>query len=228
MCRLIRYYEAPLWLGGGGRWQPVKLLRLSREPAGVHPPGEGPVYCRTHAWRFVPSAGEGRTWEHGRSPRALALPVHPGRDAQNVDLQRWHPHGQEVLVAGWHRQSRNPGPGRPGDRERPGRSSAGRILAPVPAVERVRPCAPLRPGPSTPAVLRAFNTHHKCTGVCRSVRGIPVGIRRCVAELWGFCGLAEALDWPGRGSTGTQVPRLPDADDHFRNPASPEQPARPR
>jgi hypothetical protein len=39
-----------------------------------------------------------------------------------------------------------------------------------------------------PAVLRTFNTHNKCTGVCRFVRGIPVGIGRRVAELWGFCG----------------------------------------
>ena len=39
-----------------------------------------------------------------------------------------------------------------------------------------------------PAVLRAFNTHNKCTGVCRSVRGVSVGIGRRVAGLWGFCG----------------------------------------
>ena len=30
---------------------------------------------------------EGRPWKHGRSPRALALPVHPARDARNVDVQ---------------------------------------------------------------------------------------------------------------------------------------------
>ena len=28
----------------------------------------------------------------------------------------------------------------------------------------------------SPAVLRTFNTHNKCTGVCRTVGGIPVGI----------------------------------------------------
>ena len=31
-----------------------------------------------------------------------------------------------------------------------------------------------------------FNTHNKCTGVCRFVRGIPVGIGRRVVDLWGF------------------------------------------
>ena len=43
---------------------------------------------------------------------------------------------------------------------------------------------------STPltAILRTFNTHNKCIGVCRFVRGFPVGIRRHVADLWGFCG----------------------------------------
>jgi len=43
-----------------------------------------------------------------------------------------------------------------------------------------------------PAVLRAFNTYHKCTGVCRFVRGIPVGIARRVADLWGFCGARQS------------------------------------
>jgi len=33
-----------------------------------------------------------------------------------------------------------------------------------------------------------LNTHNKCTGVCRFVRGIPVGISHRVADLWGFCG----------------------------------------
>ena len=33
-----------------------------------------------------------------------------------------------------------------------------------------------------------FNTHNKCTGVCRFVRGVPVGIGRRIAALWGFCG----------------------------------------
>ena len=30
---------------------------------------------------------EGRSWEGGRSPGALARPVHPGRDAPDVDVQ---------------------------------------------------------------------------------------------------------------------------------------------
>jgi hypothetical protein len=47
----------------------------------------------------------------------------------------------------------------------------------------------------SPDVFRDFNTHNKCTGMCRFVRGFPVGIRLCVAELWDFCGgLAEAPD----------------------------------
>jgi len=37
-------------------------------------------------------------------------------------------------------------------------------------------------------VFRTFHTHNKCTGVCRFVRGILVGIGRRVADLWGFCG----------------------------------------
>src|ERR1035441_553401 len=83
---------------------------------------------------------EGRTWERGRTPRALALPVHPDRDARNVDVHRWRPHGQGVLVAGWHRQGRELGTGRPGDRERPERGCGGRILTPVRTGRRVRPC----------------------------------------------------------------------------------------
>ena len=38
------------------------------------------------------------------------------------------------------------------------------------------------------AILRIFNRRNKCTGVCRIVCGAPVGIRRRVAGLWGFCG----------------------------------------
>ena len=41
-------------------------------------------------------------------------------------------------------------------------------------------------------ILRTFNTHNKCTGVCRFVRGIPVGSDRRVAELWGFCGARKS------------------------------------
>ena len=74
------------------------------------------------------------------------------------------------------------------------------------------------------AVLRAFNTHNKCTGVCRFVRGIPVGISRRVADLWGFCG-APRSPWLTRHRH--QVPHLAEADDPFpSNPASPLRPAR--
>ena len=38
-------------------------------------------------------------------------------------------------MAGWHRQGRELATGRPGDRERPGRGCAGRILTPVPPVD---------------------------------------------------------------------------------------------
>jgi hypothetical protein len=44
----------------------------------------------------------------------------------------------------------------------------------------------------SPAVLRTLNTYNKCTGVCRFVRGIPVGISRRVADLWGFCGACRS------------------------------------
>ncbi|MGA2826292.1 MAG: homogentisate 1,2-dioxygenase [Streptosporangiaceae bacterium] len=54
--------------------------------------------------------------ERGRSSGALARPVYPGRDAPDVDVQRWRSHDQGVPVAGWHRQGRELGIGRPGDR----------------------------------------------------------------------------------------------------------------
>ena len=38
--------------------------------------------------------GEARPWKRGRLSRALAFPVHAARDARNVDVQRWRPHGQ--------------------------------------------------------------------------------------------------------------------------------------
>jgi hypothetical protein len=53
----------------------------------------------------------------------------------------------------------------------------------------------------SPAVLRAFNTHNKCTGVCRFVRGIPVGIGYGVAGLWGFCGARRSADLPSLPDT---------------------------
>jgi hypothetical protein len=43
-------------------------------------------------------------------------------------------------------------------------------------------------------LLVPLNTHNKCTGVCRFVRGIPVGTAHRAADLWGFCGSAEAPD----------------------------------
>ncbi len=52
-----------------------------------------------------------------------------------------------------------------------------------------------------------LNTHNKCTGVCRFVRRIPVGIGRRVAELRGFCGLAGALTGPDDPARGTPRPR---------------------
>src|SRR5438046_1743634 len=63
MCRLARYYEAWCgweWLDDGGRWQPVRPLRLSRQPAGIHPPGGGPFHVGLAASRFVPSAGRAK------------------------------------------------------------------------------------------------------------------------------------------------------------------------
>jgi len=50
----------------------------------------------------------------------------------------------------------------------------------------------------SPAVLGTFNTHNKCTGVCRFVRGISVGISPRVADLWGFCRARRSPDLPGR------------------------------
>jgi hypothetical protein len=45
-----------------------------------------------------------------------------------------------------------------------------------------------------------FNTNNKCTGVCRFVCGIPVGIGRRLAELWVSVGLAEAPAWSRTGA----------------------------
>ena len=72
-------------------------------------------------------------------------------------------------------------------------------------------------------VLRTFNRRNKCTGVCRLVRGISVGIGDRVAELWGFCGrAAEASGWSGQPRPEHQTPQLPESDDHFpSNLASP-------
>jgi hypothetical protein len=59
-----------------------------------------------------------------------------------------------------------------------------------------------------PAILRAFNTHNKYTGVCRFVRGIRVGISHRVAELWGSCGVRRS-PWLGR-PTRQRVPKYRD------------------
>jgi len=76
-----------------------------------------------------------------------------------------------------------------------------------------------------PAVLRTFNTHNKCTGVCRFVRGISVGISRRVADCGVSVGLAGAPDLPGGPD-----PRHPGTatsaccDQSSSNPAWPGQP----
>ena len=44
-----------------------------------------------------------------------------------------------------------------------------------------------------------FNTLNKCIGVCRFVRGIPVGTGRRAADLWDFCGARKRpFDLPGQ------------------------------
>ena len=79
----------------------------------------------------------------------------------------------------------------------------------------------------SPAVLRTFNTHNKCTGVCRFVRGIPVGIGRRGADLWGFCGARRSPDLPGGPVPGHPGTELLHACDHSSsNPAWPGQPMR--
>ena len=50
--------------------------------------------------------------------------------------------------------------------------------------------------------LRRIN---KCTGACRFVRGVLVGIGRRVAELWGLCGLARAPRLARPPDTGAHV-----------------------
>ena len=64
----------------------------------------------------------------------------------------------------------------------------------------------------------SFNTHNKRTGVCRFVRGIPVGIGRRVAELWGFCGARRSprLGRPTRHGYASPADfRILTLDDHF-------------
>jgi hypothetical protein len=58
-----------------------------------------------------------------------------------------------------------------------------------------------------------FNTHNKCTGVCRFVRGVPVGIARHVAELWSFAGWQNPLT---QLRPTDPIAQLSEADDHFR------------
>src|SRR5271170_304213 len=55
--------------------------------------------------------------------------------------------------------------------------------------------------------------HHKCTGVYRFVRGVPVGIGRRVADLWGFCGTRKRLlTYPATGTCGQVLQPLGDGD----------------
>ena len=48
-----------------------------------------------------------------------------------------------------------------------------------------------------PTIIGAFNMHHKCTGVCRFVRGDSCGDwPPCHRLVWFLWGLQEALDLP--------------------------------
>ena len=58
----------------------------------------------------------------------------------------------------------------------------------------------------SPAVLRTFNTHNKCTGVCHFVRGIPVGSAAVSRTCGVSVGSQEPLDLPGQP---TRAPRYP-------------------
>ncbi len=62
-----RYYEARcgwVWLDDGGRWQPVRLLRLSPDPPECARPAEAPFIAGLAASRFVRPPPAGRA-EHG-------------------------------------------------------------------------------------------------------------------------------------------------------------------
>ena len=79
-----------------------------------------------------------------------------------------------------------------------------------------------------PAILRTLTRITSVPECAVSSVGFLWGIGRRVAELLGFCGLAEAPDWPGQPGTGVpKSRRLPDPDDHFPgDPVSLERPAR--
>ena len=82
---------------------------------------------------------------------------------------------------------------------------------------------PSRHGTKAVAAFRIFNRHNKCTGVCRFVHGIPVGIGRRVAGLWVSVGFAQASGWPRPTAAeypGTAAPRIPMTT--FGNSASPK------
>ena len=98
MCLLTRYYEARcglVRLDDGGRWQPVRLLRLSREPCGMHPPGAGPLFAGLAASGFAcpPSAGRA---EHG------GMADHPERWSSpfsQVEMRRLWTYSDGALTA---------------------------------------------------------------------------------------------------------------------------------
>ena len=75
-----------------------------------------------------------------------------------------------------------------------------------------------------------YSCRNKCTGVCRSVRGISVGISRRVADLWGFWwGSKKPLTSLADQSQDIQVLRPLQARDHSSsNPAWPGQLSRER
>ena len=97
-----------MWLGDGGRRQPVRLLRLSREPAGMHPPGgTAPFIAGLAASRhFVPSAGRA---EHG------SVADHPERGARRSPRSRCAECGRRAMAPSRPRgtggRAAPPGPG---------------------------------------------------------------------------------------------------------------------
>ena len=113
-----------------------------------------------------------------------------------ADDERLAARGDLAAIAAGIRGRR--GPGQPGSARRvPGRSSgpAGGFRSSV--TPRALTWKRLQqPGSRASALVTGcspcLNTHNKCTGVCRFVRGIPVGIGRRVGGLWSSVGSREA------------------------------------
>ena len=186
MCRLTRCYEARCGRTTVAVGSQLSYCDYPANPPECTRPAKGPFIAglTLGALSRLPGGPNMGAWPITQSPGAPRSPRSRCAKCGPTAMAPSRPRGTGGWVA-----PPEPEPGSWPTR-RPGTSRG--VVPPGEFSRRFRPVdvfahVPALPG-YRPAVLRAFNTHHKCTGVCRSVRGIPVGIRRRVAELWGFCG----------------------------------------